>query len=31
MDIASAQYNYEKAKQNAELERMFKEAYDGDN
>lgn len=27
MDIASAQYNYEKAKQNAELERMFKEVF----
>ena len=27
MDIASAQYNYEKAKENAELERKFKEAF----
>lgn len=27
MDIASAQYNYEQAKQNAELERMFKEVF----
>lgn len=27
MDIASAQYNYEKAKQNAELERRFKEVF----
>ena len=27
MDIASAQYNYEKAKQDAELERQFKEAF----
>ena len=27
MDIAVAQYNYEKAKENAELERKFKEAF----
>ena len=27
MDIASAQYNYEQAKKNAELERMFKEVF----
>lgn len=27
MDIASAQYNYEKAKQNAELERKFEEVF----
>ena len=27
MDIASAQYNYEKAMQNAELERKFKEVF----
>lgn len=27
MDIASAQYNYEKAKQDAELERRFKEVF----
>lgn len=27
MDIASAQYNYEKAKENAELERKFKEVF----
>lgn len=30
MDIASAQYNYEQAKQNAELERMFREAFGND-
>lgn len=30
MDIASAQYNYEQAKQNAELERMFKEVFGDD-
>ena len=27
MDIASAQYNYEKAKQNAEIERQFREVF----
>ena len=27
MDIASAQYNYEKAKQNAELDRKFREMF----
>lgn len=27
MDVASAQYNYEKAKQDAELERQFREAF----
>lgn len=27
MDIASAQYNYEQARKNAELERMFKEVF----
>jgi hypothetical protein len=30
MDIASAQYNYEKAKQNAELERRFMEVFGND-
>lgn len=30
MDIASAQYNYEQSKQNAELERMFREVYGND-
>jgi hypothetical protein len=30
MDIASAQYNYEQAKQNAELERKFMEAFGND-
>lgn len=30
MDIASAQYNYEQAKQNAELERKFKEVFGND-
>jgi hypothetical protein len=27
MDIASAQYNYEKAKQDAELDRKFREVF----
>lgn len=30
MDIASAQYNYEKAKQDAELERKFREVFGND-
>ena len=31
MDLASAQYNYEQAKQNAELERRFKEVFGDEN